>query len=58
VRLSATTGLGEARDFRASVEWQLDDQTSVQGGYDNLNTTTNATLGNLGVDLRWRLEFE
>jgi translocation and assembly module TamB len=58
VRLSATTGLGEAREFRTSVEWRLDDQSSVQAGYDNLNNTTNSTLGNLGVDLRWRLEFE
>lgn len=58
VRLSATTGLGEAREFRTSVEWRLDDQSSVQAGYDNLNNTTNSSLGNLGVDLRWRLEFE
>jgi translocation and assembly module TamB len=58
VRLSATTGLGEAREFRTSVEWRLDDQASVQAGYDNLNNTTNSSLGNLGVDLRWRLEFE
>ena len=58
VRLSATTGLGEAREFRTSVEWRLDDQASVQAGYDNLNNTTNSSLGNLGVDVRWRLEFE
>ncbi len=58
VRLSATTGLGEAREFRTSVEWRLDDQSSVEAGYDNLNNTTNSSLGNLGVDLRWRLEFE
>jgi translocation and assembly module TamB len=57
IRLSATTSLGESRDFNAAVEWRLDDHTSVQGGYDNL-TNTQSSIGNVGVDLRWRLEFE
>lgn len=57
IRLSATTSLGEYRDFRAALEWRLDDHTSVQGGYDNL-TGTSTSIGNVGVDLRWRLEFE
>jgi hypothetical protein len=26
--------------------------------YDNVNTDTASPVGNLGVDLRWRLEFE
>ncbi len=58
VRLSASTGLGEQREVRTSVEWRLDEQTSIQASYDNVNTTTTSTLGNIGVDVRWRLEFE
>ncbi|MBX7194632.1 MAG: translocation/assembly module TamB domain-containing protein [Sandaracinaceae bacterium] len=58
VRLSATTGLSEAREFRAVLEAQLDDTTSIQAGYDNYNLTSASSFGNVGVDLRWRLEFQ
>lgn len=58
VRLSATTGLSEAREFRAVLEAQLSDTTSVQAGYDNYNLTSASSFGNIGVDLRWRLEFQ
>jgi translocation and assembly module TamB len=58
VRLSATTALSEAREFRAQVEAQLSDTTSVQAGYDNYNLTSASSFGNVGVDLRFRLEFE
>jgi translocation and assembly module TamB len=58
VRLSASTGLSEQREVRTAVEWRLSDQTSVQASYDNVNTTTASTIGNIGVDVRWRLEFE
>lgn len=58
IRLSATTGLSEARDFRALIEAQLDETTSVTVGYDNYNLTSGASFGNFGADLRWRLEFE
>lgn len=58
VRLSATTGLSEAREFRAVLEAQLSDTTSIQAGYDNYNLTSASSFGNVGVDLRWRLEFQ
>ncbi len=58
VRLSASTGLGDSRQLRTTVEWRLSDQTSVQAVYDNQNSTTASQIGNVGVDLRWRLEFE
>jgi translocation and assembly module TamB len=58
VRLTASTGISESSAVRASVEWRLGEQTSVQAVYDNYNTTTASTLGNVGVDLHWRLEFE
>jgi translocation and assembly module TamB len=58
VRLSATTGLSESREFRAVLEAQLDDTTSIQAGYDNYNLTSASSFGNVGIDLRWRLEFQ
>jgi translocation and assembly module TamB len=58
VRLSATTGLSESREFRAVLEAQLDETTSIQAGYDNYNLTSASSFGNVGVDLRWRLEFQ
>jgi translocation and assembly module TamB len=58
VRVTASTGVSDSSEVRASVEWRLSDQTSVQAVYDNYNTTTASSFGNVGVDVRWRLEFE
>lgn len=59
VRLSASTGLtGESRTFQTGVEWRMSDQTSFQAVYDNINRESASNLGNVGVDLHWRLEFE
>ena len=59
VRLSAATGLtGEERTFQTGLEWRVGDQTSIQASYDNLNRESASSFGNLGVDFRWRLEFE
>jgi translocation and assembly module TamB len=58
VRLSATTALSETREFRAQIEAQLSDTTSVQLGYDNYNLTSASSFGNVGADFRFRLEFE
>jgi translocation and assembly module TamB len=58
VRISATTGLSESREFRAAAEWQLDDQTRLQASYDNYNVVGANSFGNLGLDVVFRLEFE
>jgi translocation and assembly module TamB len=60
VRASVTTGLtgDQDREFRANIEWRLNQRVSVQSSYDNINDVTSSTVGNVGVDLRWRLEFE
>lgn len=58
VRLTAATALtGNERDVRASAEWRVGDQTTLEAVYDSVNRQ-GTTFGNLGVDLRWRLEFE
>jgi len=56
VRASVTTTLTE-REVGATVEWRLKKGVSVQTSYDN-TSNVNATIGNFGADLRWRLEFE
>ncbi len=58
VRASATTGLTADSNFKTGVEWRLGNQTSVEAAYDNVQTTTSSQFGNVGVDLRWRLEFD
>ena len=58
VRANVTTGLTENREVRSSLEWRLNQGMSVQGSYDNANDASSSLLGNLGADLRWRLEFE
>lgn len=56
VRASVTTTLTE-RDVGANVEWRLRKGLSLQANYDN-NNDIGSIIGNLGADLRWRLEFE
>jgi translocation and assembly module TamB len=60
VRASVTTGLtgDESRELRSNIEWRLNQRMSVQGSYDNINDVSSSAVGNVGVDFRWRLEFE
>ncbi|AUX20616.1 hypothetical protein SOCEGT47_010880 [Sorangium cellulosum] len=58
VRANVTTGLSQGSQVRAGVEVKLSDRMSVQGSYDNANDAASSPLGNVGADLRWRLEFE
>ena len=58
VRLTASSGLSESQEVQTTLEWRLDDQTSIQAAYDSINTSTASSVGNIGVDVRWRLEFE
>ncbi|HXX70408.1 MAG TPA: translocation/assembly module TamB domain-containing protein [Polyangiaceae bacterium] len=58
LRASVQAGLTEDRELRANIEWRLNNRLSIQGSYDNINDVSSSALGNLGVDLRWRLDFE
>lgn len=56
IRASVTTTLTE-REVGATVDFRLRRGVSVQTSYDNTNEV-GSPIGNLGADLRWRLEFE
>ncbi|MGH7269437.1 MAG: translocation/assembly module TamB domain-containing protein, partial [Polyangiaceae bacterium] len=58
LRASVTAGLSEDRELQSNIEWRLNNRLSVRGSYDNINDISSSALGNLGMDLRWRLEFE
>ena len=58
VRANVTSGLLENREIRSNLEWKLTPRVSVQGSYDNVNDVSSSSLGNVGADVRWRLEFE
>jgi translocation and assembly module TamB len=58
VRANVTTGLSESREVRSNLEWRLNNRVSVETSYDNVNDISSSSLGNLGADVRWRLEFE
>lgn len=57
LRANVTTTVSENREVRSNIEWRIDPRFSIQGAYDNVNDSA-ANIGNVGVDLRWRLEFE
>jgi len=58
IRASITSGVAETREVRSNVEWRLNPQLSVEGSYDNVNDISSSQLGNLGADVRWRIEFQ
>ena len=51
-------GASRQREVRSNLEWRLSPKVSVEGSYDNVNDISSSSLGNLGADIRWRLEFE
>lgn len=57
VRANVTSGFSESREVRSNLEIRLSPRVSVEGSYDNVNDLSSQ-LGNLGANLRWRLEFE
>ncbi len=58
IRAYVTSGLSEARDVRSNVEVKINRKVSIEGSYDNVNDISSSTLGNLGADIRWRLDFQ
>jgi translocation and assembly module TamB len=66
VHASVSKFLTEDSQLRSNVEWRLTRQLSVQGTFDNVSTvnagsganTGPVDIKNVGVDLRYRLEFE
>jgi hypothetical protein len=58
IRAYVTSGLTDQREVRSNLEWRLSPRVSVEGSYDNVNDISSSSLGNLGADVRWRLEFE
>ena len=58
IRASVTSGIGaESREVRSNLEWRVGRRLSVEASYDNVNDISSTT-GNVGMDVRWRLEFE
>lgn len=58
IRASVTSGLSESREVRSNLEWRVSPELSVEGSYDNVNDISSSQLGNLGADIRWRIEFQ
>lgn len=57
LRANVSTGLTEDRQLRSNVEWRLSRPLSVQTSYDNISTVSSGSIGNFGLDFRWRIEF-
>jgi translocation and assembly module TamB len=58
IRAFVTSGLSETRDVRSNVEVKINRKVSIEGSYDNVNDISSSALGNLGADIRWRLDFQ
>jgi len=49
---SLTSSLGQEREIKANLEYKIDDNFSIMLDFDN-----ESQFGNLGIDLKYRLEF-
>lgn len=58
IRANVTTSLAGSSEVRSNVEWRVSQRVSVEGSYDNVEDIGSPVVGNLGGDVRWRLEFE
>lgn len=58
MRASVTTSVSESSEVRSNVEYRATDNLSVEGSWDNARNVSSATGGNLGGDVRWRVEFQ
>lgn len=57
IRASVTTSLSETSEIRSNVEYRATQNVSVEGSFDNARNVASAAGGNLGGDVRWRIEF-
>lgn len=57
VRASVTKSFTDDQ-LRGNVEWRLSRTTSVQGTADNVNNTASGSFPNIGIDFRFRLQFD
>jgi translocation and assembly module TamB len=58
VRANVSSSVSETREVRSSLEWKLNKKVSIEGRYDNVNDVSSSSVGNVGADLRIRVEFE
>lgn len=58
IRAQVTTGLSDSSKVESTLRWQMNPQVSVEGSYGNVNDISSSSLGNIGADVRWRLEFD
>ena len=58
IRASVTTSLSDSSEVRSNIEYRATENLSLEGSYDNARDIASAAGGNLGGDVRWRLEFQ
>ncbi len=54
VWVSVSSSVGEQSDVEAALDYRINDKFSLSAGYDDDN---EGSVGNVGVDLKFRLEF-
>ncbi len=54
VWVSVSSSIGQERDVEANLDYKINDKFAASAGYENDN---EGQVGNLGVDLKFRLEF-
>lgn len=58
IRATVTSTMSDTSEVRSNVEYQATERLSVEGSYDNAQRAGAPAIGNLGGNIRWRLEFE
>ncbi|HUT78318.1 MAG TPA: translocation/assembly module TamB domain-containing protein, partial [Polyangia bacterium] len=52
--VAISSSVGQERDVKATLGYRISDSLSLSADYENIDETA---IGNVGIDLRFRLEF-
>lgn len=48
---------GESAYLKATIAYKVNENLSIEGSYDTKHAGEGSNVGNIGIDLSWRLEF-
>jgi translocation and assembly module TamB len=55
--LGANPESGQSAYLKATIAYKVNENLSIEGSYDTKHAGEGSNVGNIGVDLSWRLEF-
>jgi translocation and assembly module TamB len=48
---------GQSQYIKATIAYKVNENLSIEGFYDTKHAGEGSNVGNIGIDLSWRIEF-